>query len=141
MLAELELQGARYVATRGFASFADQDLLHAQGRARPGRPRVTNARGGESAHNFGLAIDFTADSSLSPGLQPDWSTAAYLPLVRAAKQRGLHSGEGYGDLPHVSHPRFIVARDMAPLKEIYNLTPGDEHAKLKAVWAHVGGLK
>ncbi|AVY92886.1 peptidase M15 [Microvirgula aerodenitrificans] len=32
---------------------AEQDALYAQGRTRPG-PRVTNARAGQSAHNFTL---------------------------------------------------------------------------------------
>lgn len=35
---------------------AEQDALYAIGRTLPGRI-VTNARGGESAHNYGLALD------------------------------------------------------------------------------------
>lgn len=35
---------------------AEQNELYAQGRTRPGKV-VTNARGGQSAHNFGLAFD------------------------------------------------------------------------------------
>lgn len=37
-------------------TFAEQDALYAQGRSRPGGI-VTNARGGQSFHNYGLAID------------------------------------------------------------------------------------
>lgn len=37
-------------------SYAEQDALYAQGRTKPG-PRVTNARGGYSNHNFGIAWD------------------------------------------------------------------------------------
>lgn len=37
-------------------TFAEQDALFAQGRTKPGA-RVTNARGGQSYHNYGLAID------------------------------------------------------------------------------------
>jgi peptidoglycan L-alanyl-D-glutamate endopeptidase CwlK len=40
----------------GTRSFAEQDRLFAQGRSRPGR-KVTNARGGFSNHNFGIAFD------------------------------------------------------------------------------------
>jgi len=40
----------------GTRTFAAQDRLFAQGRTRPGR-RVTNARGGFSNHNFGIAFD------------------------------------------------------------------------------------
>ena len=40
----------------GLRTYADQDKLFAQGRTAPGR-RVTNAKGGESNHNFGIAFD------------------------------------------------------------------------------------
>lgn len=37
-------------------SFAEQDALYAQGRTKPGKI-VTKAKGGQSYHNYGLAID------------------------------------------------------------------------------------
>lgn len=37
-------------------TIAEQDALFAQGRTKPGKI-VTNARGGSSYHNYGLAID------------------------------------------------------------------------------------
>lgn len=37
-------------------TFAEQDGLYAQGRSKPGKI-VTNAKGGQSYHNYGLAID------------------------------------------------------------------------------------
>lgn len=37
-------------------TIAEQNALYAQGRTKPGK-RVTNARGGLSFHNYGLAID------------------------------------------------------------------------------------
>ena len=40
----------------GIRTFAQQDELFAQGRTKPGRI-VTNAKGGESNHNFGIAWD------------------------------------------------------------------------------------
>ena len=43
--------------TQGMRSYLYQDELYAQGRTKPGKI-VTNAKGGESWHNFGLAIDF-----------------------------------------------------------------------------------
>lgn len=54
---------------QGFRSFAEQDTLYAQGRTAPG-PIVTNARGGESYHNYGLAFDFAL---LLPGGKISWS--------------------------------------------------------------------
>ena len=40
----------------GTRTYAEQDALYARGRTAPG-PRVTNARGGYSNHNFGIAWD------------------------------------------------------------------------------------
>jgi peptidoglycan LD-endopeptidase CwlK len=40
----------------GTRSLAEQDALYAKGRTAPG-PKVTNARGGYSNHNFGIAFD------------------------------------------------------------------------------------
>lgn len=40
----------------GLRSYAEQDALYEQGRTRPGNV-VTNARGGYSNHNFGIAFD------------------------------------------------------------------------------------
>ena len=37
-------------------TFAEQDALYAQGRTKPGK-KVTNAKGGQSYHNFSLAVD------------------------------------------------------------------------------------
>ncbi len=44
----------RYTAT--LRTFAEQDKLYAQGRTTKGS-KVTNARGGQSYHNYGLALD------------------------------------------------------------------------------------
>lgn len=47
--------GVRFVQV--LRTFAEQDALYAQGRTKPGQV-VTNAKGGQSYHNYGLAIDF-----------------------------------------------------------------------------------
>ncbi|MDQ3158781.1 MAG: M15 family metallopeptidase [bacterium] len=49
-------QGLEIVITEGFRSMARQNELYAQGRTKPGNI-VTNARGGESLHNYGVAFD------------------------------------------------------------------------------------
>lgn len=40
----------------GLRTYEEQDELYAKGRTTPG-PKVTNARGGYSNHNFGIAFD------------------------------------------------------------------------------------
>jgi len=66
--------------TSGYRSFAEQNTLFAQGRTAPG-PRVTNASGGQSWHNFGLALDVveirTGDDgrqvAIWDGVDANWS--------------------------------------------------------------------
>lgn len=41
---------------QGMRTIAEQNELYAQGRTKPGK-KVTNAKGGTSYHNYGLAID------------------------------------------------------------------------------------
>lgn len=53
--AEKEL-GITLRVSSGFRSWEAQTKLYAQGRTAPGK-RVTNAKAGESYHNYGLAID------------------------------------------------------------------------------------
>jgi peptidoglycan L-alanyl-D-glutamate endopeptidase CwlK len=48
--------GIRIKIVSGLRTYAEQDALYAQGRTAPG-PKVTNARGGYSNHNFGIAFD------------------------------------------------------------------------------------
>ncbi|MEP6821207.1 MAG: M15 family metallopeptidase [Chthoniobacterales bacterium] len=48
--------GITIMVISGLRTYEEQDALYAQGRTKPG-PRVTNARGGYSNHNFGIAFD------------------------------------------------------------------------------------
>ncbi|MEK3907432.1 M15 family metallopeptidase [Oceanobacillus sp. FSL W7-1309] len=49
--------GIDVIITQGFRSFEQQDSLYEQGRTKPG-DIITNAQGGQSYHNYGLAIDY-----------------------------------------------------------------------------------
>lgn len=55
--AELNLPGVAIRIVQGLRTFEEQNSLYAQGRTKPGN-RVTNSKGGQSYHNYGLAIDF-----------------------------------------------------------------------------------
>lgn len=48
--------GIKIKIISGLRTYAEQDALYAQGRTAPGS-KVTNARGGYSNHNFGIAFD------------------------------------------------------------------------------------
>lgn len=55
-LEECETQGYKLKITHGLRTIEEQDKLYASGRTLPGKI-LTNAKGGQSKHNFGKAID------------------------------------------------------------------------------------
>jgi peptidoglycan L-alanyl-D-glutamate endopeptidase CwlK len=133
VIAACNERGCTYIATAGFRSYGEQTALWAQGRTRPG-PKVTNALGGESAHNFGLAVDFVRDTDSKPGVQPSWKPEDYAVLIEEAEKRGLHSGKNYKDWPHVGVSGFVTAKDLQPLRLVWSTSIGDNLTKLKKVW-------
>ncbi|WP_082672892.1 M15 family metallopeptidase [Paenibacillus senegalimassiliensis] len=101
--------GVPILITQGLRTIAEQDALYAQGRTKPGNI-VTNARGGYSNHNFGVAIDFAlllpdgksvSWDTLRDGDKdslPDWSE-----VVDIAKSLGFEWGgdwRSFKDMPH-----------------------------------------
>ena len=56
-VAACEAAGIPVLITSTYRDKESQDALYAQGRTAPG-PRVTNARGGQSYHQYRVAFDF-----------------------------------------------------------------------------------
>jgi len=56
VIREMHTQGIYVGVAQGYRSIAEQNRLYAQGRTTEG-PIVTNARGGQSNHNRGIAVD------------------------------------------------------------------------------------
>jgi peptidoglycan L-alanyl-D-glutamate endopeptidase CwlK len=88
--------------TAGLRSWAEQDVLYAQGRITPGKV-VTNARGGESWHNLGCAVDMVPMDQIPP--QPDWNLShpVWARMVAVGESLGLYSGSEFcsiKDWPH-----------------------------------------
>lgn len=52
----MRAKGVEVKIIGGTRTYAEQNALYAKGRTAPG-PKVTNARGGYSNHNFGVAFD------------------------------------------------------------------------------------
>ena len=61
-LSILSAEGLHVVIDSGYRSFEEQEQLYTIGRSGPNDRRqiVTKARGGQSAHNYGLAVDLHA---------------------------------------------------------------------------------
>jgi peptidoglycan L-alanyl-D-glutamate endopeptidase CwlK len=85
----------------GNRTYAEQDALYAKGRTIPG-PKVTNAKGGFSNHNFGLAFDlgvFKGSTYLEDGPE-------YKALGLIGEKLGLAWGgrwTSFKDYPHFEY--------------------------------------
>lgn len=89
------------LVTSTYRDYEAQNALYAQGRTAPGKI-VTNARGGESYHNFRCAIDVVP---LIAG-KPDWdgSHPVWLKLGALGKSAGLEwAGDWKGTLRELAH--------------------------------------
>lgn len=87
----------------GTRTYAEQNMLYRKGRFGNPGPRVTNARGGQSNHNFGIAWDIGIFSNNGAylGESPIYNQAG--PIVLAAGIAGLEWGgnwTGFVDRPH-----------------------------------------
>ncbi len=121
LLADAHAGGADYFAISGFRSYSEQTVLFAQGRTAPGKI-VTQAIAGESAHNFGIAVDLCRDGFIErAGLQPDYRPESYEPLRLLAPKHGLIWGGAWSnpDRPHVQLPGYVNANQLKPLRTIY----------------------
>lgn len=125
-------EGMDLRVTNGFRSVAEQDALYAQGRTRRGNI-VTNARGGSSWHNYGLAVDIAFNNANG---QPSWpDDGNWTRYGQIAVNHGLEWGgnwHGIQDRPHIEyHPG--VQTGFAR-----NLLPTYQQGGLAAVWARLG---
>jgi peptidoglycan L-alanyl-D-glutamate endopeptidase CwlK len=99
--------------THTLRTFAEQDALYAQGRTKAGA-KVTNARGGQSYHNFGMAIDIvllvdkdkngsfeTASWDVKTDFDGD-GKADWMEIVAIFKRYGFEWGGDwkFNDAPH-----------------------------------------
>ena len=99
--------------THTLRTFAEQDALYAQGRTKAGA-KVTNARGGQSYHNFGLSIDIvllvdkdkngtyeTASWDIKTDFDGD-GKADWMEIVAIFKRYGFEAGIDWKfvDAPH-----------------------------------------
>jgi len=84
---------------QGLRTIQEQDNLYSQGRTRAG-PVVTNARGGQSYHNFGLAIDVYI---IQPNGAINYDQQVPPAVVDIARQEGFEWGGNwrtFKDYPH-----------------------------------------
>jgi hypothetical protein len=121
LAANCATRGASYIVTSGLRDYATQDQLYAQGRTAPGKI-ITQAKGGQSPHNFAIALDWALDKDPNkPGLQPSWVYDDYKILAEEAKKLDMEAGFywKFQDPPHVQLPVSKHGIKWADLDAVY----------------------
>ena len=114
----------------GYRSHEEQNALYAHGRTRPGS-RVTNAVGGQSWHNFGLAVD------LAPVIggevcwdekKFDWSL-----IGKWARAAGLEWGGDWHSFKDRPHVQLTLNLSLAAAQRLYHA----DLRTLRGVWKYI----
>lgn len=132
-------------------TFAEQDALYAQGRTRlfdsNGRRLgiVTKAKGGQSIHNYGLALDIvllvdrdgngtfeSASWETNVDFDKD-NTSDWMEIVNILKRNGWTWGGDwtrFKDRPHFEKPFGYSWRDLLKKHNAKDFIPGTNYVKL-----------
>lgn len=125
LIDNLAKAGMQIEVVQGLRTFAEQDALFAQGRGKPGKV-VTNARGGQSNHNYGLAVDVVPFTDNKPNW--DAPNSIWVAIGAEAEKLGLEWGGNWKkfiDKPHIQLPGLSIKQCLT----LFN------KGGLNAVWA------
>ncbi|MGH2667446.1 M15 family metallopeptidase [Flavobacterium sp.] len=119
---------AKIRITQGFRTFEEQNLLYNQGRTHPGK-KITNAKPGQSIHNYGFAVDICLiieDKIASWDTAKDWDNdkiADWYECVKIFAKFGWEWGgnwKKFKDLPHFEKRGHNNWRKLIKLKQDTN---------------------
>ena len=120
----LDLAKANHLEVRiltAFRNWNEQDRLYTQGRTTPG-DIITNARGGESYHNWGLAFDAAPFKNGVISNEP----SQYKKMGELGVQAGLKwvgNFKDIVDLPHFQYTHGLSAQDSAKWSKTAEVIP------------------
>ncbi|HAC2868673.1 TPA_asm: alkaline phosphatase, partial [Listeria monocytogenes] len=102
VIKKMAKKGIYLCVAQGYRSSAEQNALYAQGRTKPGAV-VTNAKGGQSNHNYGVAVDLCLYTSDGKNVIWESTTSRWKTVVSAMKAEGFAWGgdwKSFKDYPH-----------------------------------------
>lgn len=110
----------KMIVTQGLRTFEEQDKLYNQ------KPKVTNAKGGQSIHNYGLAFDFClvdggkviwdTNKDFDGDKVPDW-----MEVVKTFKDAGYTWGGDFKSITDKPHFEKTFGHTWQQLLEIKNV--------------------
>lgn len=123
---------------QGLRSWAEQNELYAQGRTKPGS-KVTNAKAGQSIHNYGLAVDIVLiidGKTASWDTNTDWDgdkQADWMEVVLAFKKAGWSWGGDWRTFKDMPHFEKTFGKSLADLQRLHTnkqTLPGTDYVKI-----------
>jgi len=117
VLTDMEMLGHTMRITQGFRSIEEQNKLYGQGRDYPGQI-VTKAKGGQSFHNYGVAVDFVFRKEVYNASAALWQTFGAI-----GKKHGFEWGgdwTGFVDQPHLEMKLGYSLKDFQSKLVDYN---------------------
>lgn len=123
---EQALTGRAHIRiVQGLRTIPEQDDLYAQGRTKPGKI-VTNAKGGSSFHNYGVAVDFALlidGQTISWDMKTDWDgdkISDWMEVVFVFKKYGWGWGGNWKSLKDYPHFQKTFGYTIGDLRIKYN---------------------
>lgn len=134
--------GCRFVQV--LRTFAEQDALYAQGRNGDKRQKVTNAKGGQSYHNYGLGVDFCLlyDKNINGRIETNeiiWDRTVdidgdkvsdWMEVVRIFLKYGWTWGATWKDYPHFEKSFGYKPSQLLAKYKAKDFIPGTIYVKL-----------
>lgn len=124
-LSNLALTGkAQVELAQGTRTWVEQGILYSQGRTRPGL-KVTNAKAGDSIHNYGLAVDIflLIDGKIASwDVKKDWDSdgqSDWMEVVRVFKSQGFSWGGDWRTFKDMPHFEMTSGLSLKQLKGLY----------------------
>lgn len=119
-----ESLGVTLRIVQGLRTIEEQNELYAKGRTKPGA-KVTNARGGSSYHNYGLAIDLVEIKDA----KANWNFKYEL-LLPFAEKYGFKWGGHFTsimDKPHFEKTFGLHWKEMLKRNDLKKFIPGTKY--------------
>lgn len=119
-------------------TWEEQDELYAQGRTKPGK-KVTNAKGGDSLHCYGLATDIVLiinGKDASWDVKKDWDKdkqSDWMEVVNEFKKKGWTWGGDWVSFKDMPHFEKTFGYSVKQLKEKYlkkDFIPGTKYVNI-----------
>lgn len=112
-LHQAEAAGIKLRVTSAYRSYEEQNALYAQGRTTAGKI-VTNAKAGESSHNFGTAVDVIPIVNGAP----DWNTNLWPQIAAIGRAAGFSWGGDWKSFKDYPHFEMNFGKTLAQLRDL-----------------------